>query len=73
MVVIEVSVEEELIGGEKKMKREMGEEINTYVAIDLYGIFDFDRLKYTEIVFKCLPKILLKGKKWSKQSIATQF
>ena len=64
MVVIEVSVEEELIGGEEKVQREMGEEINTYVAaIDLYGIFDFDRLKYTEIVFKCLPKILLKGKK----------
>ena len=37
------------------MKREMGEEINTYVAIDLHGIFDFDLLKYRDS-FQMLAK-----------------
>ena len=34
LVEIEVSEEEEFLGGQKKMKREMGEEINTSVAIE---------------------------------------
>ena len=40
----------------------MGEEINTYVAIDMYGIFDFDLLKYRDS-FQMLAKDSTKREK----------
>ena len=49
------------------MKREMGEEINTYVAIDLYGIHDFDSLKYRNSFHMLAKDPTKRGKNGAKR------